>query len=114
LWDLLFDRHPHGERIRGKWEGMGDRKTDIPSDKLILELLEHSPVVLLLDEFQTWYDGLTDTKQYVLTCRACEKTKLDTEFPKQGLQCRKCRAAYQGLRRTARRLASSTQQTGAA
>jgi hypothetical protein len=64
LWDLLFDRHPHGERIRGKWEGMGDRKTDIPSDKLILELLQHTPVVLLLDEFQTWYDGLTDTKQY--------------------------------------------------
>jgi len=64
LWDLLFDRHPHGERIRGKWEGMGERKTDIPSDKLILELLQHTPVVLLLDEFQTWYDGLTDTKQY--------------------------------------------------
>jgi hypothetical protein len=28
LWDLLFDKHPHGERIRGKWEGMGERKTD--------------------------------------------------------------------------------------
>ena len=50
LWDLLFDRHPHGERIRGKWDGMGDRKTDIPSDKLILELLQHTPVVLLLDD----------------------------------------------------------------
>lgn len=63
LWDLLFDKHPHGKFIRGKWEGMGAAKTDIPSDKLILELLRERPVVLLLDEFQTWYDGLTNTKQ---------------------------------------------------
>ncbi len=64
LWDILFDRHPHGKYIRGKWEGMGAAKTDIPSDELILELLRNKPVVLLLDEFQTWYDGLTNTKQY--------------------------------------------------
>ena len=64
LWDLLFERHPHGTYIKGKWEGMGAAKTDIPSDKLILELLEHTPTMLLLDEFQTWYDGLTNTKQY--------------------------------------------------
>ena len=64
LWDLLFERHPHGTYIKGKWEGMGAAKTDIPSDKLILELLQHSPTMLLLDEFQTWYDGLTNTKQY--------------------------------------------------
>lgn len=64
LWDLLFERHPRGEFIRGKWEGMGAAKTDIPSDKLIIELLEHRPAMLLLDEFQTWYDGLTNTKQY--------------------------------------------------
>jgi len=43
---------------------MGAAKTDIPSDQLILELLRHSPTMLLLDEFQTWYDGLTNTKQY--------------------------------------------------
>jgi len=43
---------------------MGAAKTDIPSDKLILELLQHTPTMLLLDEFQTWYDGLTNTKQY--------------------------------------------------
>ncbi|MBF0460762.1 MAG: DUF499 domain-containing protein [Magnetococcales bacterium] len=61
LWDLLFERHPHGQYIRGKWEGMG---TPIPSDKLILELLRHTPIMLLLDEFQTWYNGLTNTKQY--------------------------------------------------
>jgi hypothetical protein len=64
LWDLLFERHPHGTYIKGKWEGMGAAKTDIPSDQLIVELLEHTPTMLLLDEFQTWFDGLTNTKQY--------------------------------------------------
>ena len=64
LWDLLFERHPHGNYIKGKWEGMGAAKTDIPPDTLIVELLQHTPSMLLLDEFQTWYDGLTNTKQY--------------------------------------------------
>ena len=64
LWDLLFERHPHGTYIKGKWEGMETAKTDIPSDKLIVELLQHTPTMLLLDEFQTWFDGLTNTKQY--------------------------------------------------
>ena len=64
LWDLLLERHPHGTYIKGKWEGMGAAKTDIPSDQLILELLQHTPTMLLLDEFQTWFDTLTNTKQY--------------------------------------------------
>jgi hypothetical protein len=64
LWDLLFDKHPAGDFIRGKWEGMGEKKTDIPPDTLILELLRKQPVALLLDEYQTWFDGLTNTKQY--------------------------------------------------
>jgi hypothetical protein len=64
LWDVLFDNHPHGTYIKGKWEGQGTSKTEIPSDKLIIELLEHTPTMLLLDEFQTWFDGLTNTKQY--------------------------------------------------
>src|SRR5205823_6328497 len=64
MWDLLFDRHPHGQFIRGKWEGQGERKTDVPPDTLILELLKKRPTALLLDEFQTWFDGLTNTKQY--------------------------------------------------
>ncbi len=29
-----------------------------------MELFEHTPTALILDEFQTWYDGLTNTKQY--------------------------------------------------
>jgi len=64
LWDVLFENHPHGAFINGKWEGHGASKTEIPSDKLIIELLENKPTMLLLDEFQTWYDGLTNTKQY--------------------------------------------------
>lgn len=64
LWDVLFENHPHGIFIKGKWEGQGTSKTEIPSDKLVIELLENKPTMLLLDEFQTWFDGLTNTKQY--------------------------------------------------
>jgi len=64
LWDLLFDNHPHGEYCKGKWEALGDAKPDIPSDEILLEMFEHTPTALILDEFQTWYDGLTNTKQY--------------------------------------------------
>jgi len=64
LWDVLFENHPRGAFIKGKWEGQGVSRTEIPSDKLIIELLENKPTMLLLDEFQTWYDGLTNTKQY--------------------------------------------------
>jgi hypothetical protein len=63
LWDLLFDNHPHGGYCRGKWEGLGAKKTDVPSDEILLELFQHTPTALILDEFQTWYDGLTDTRQ---------------------------------------------------
>ncbi len=64
LWDLLFDKHPQGNFIRGKWEGMGPGKPDVPSDELMLEMFREQPTMLLLDEFQTWYDSLTNTKQY--------------------------------------------------
>jgi hypothetical protein len=64
IWDLLFERHPEGKYIRGKWEGATTPATDLPSDRLILEMLEKQPTALLLDEFQVWYDGLTNTKQY--------------------------------------------------
>lgn len=62
LWDLLFERHPKGEFIKGKWEAQGDKKTNVPSDKLLLELFEAQPTALILDEYQTWYDGLTDSR----------------------------------------------------
>lgn len=64
LWDLLFDNHPNGAFIRGKWEGMGERRSEVPPESLIIDLLTAQPVMLLIDEFQTWYDGLTSTKQY--------------------------------------------------
>ena len=64
LWDLIFERHPHGPEVRGMWKGLGDKMTDVPSYGLLLELFEQSPTALVLDEFQTWYDGLTNTKQH--------------------------------------------------
>jgi hypothetical protein len=64
LWDLLFERHPHGKFIQGKWEGQGDKKTEIPGYELLVELFQKQPSLLILDEFQTWYEGLTNTKQY--------------------------------------------------
>jgi hypothetical protein len=64
LWDILFERHPKGEFIKGKWEGMGAAKTNVPNIDLLLEMFKAQPTALLLDEFQTWYDVLTNTAQY--------------------------------------------------
>ncbi len=64
LWDILFENHPRGEHYRGKWEGMGEGKTGVPPSKLIIEMLQEQPTVLLLDECQTWYNSLTNSKQY--------------------------------------------------
>jgi hypothetical protein len=60
LWDVVFEKHPHGTFIRGKWEGQGKKKTEVPSADLLMELFEHTPTALVLDEFQTWFDGLVD------------------------------------------------------
>jgi hypothetical protein len=64
LWELLFDKHPHGSFIKGKWEGQGDNKTEVPGYELLVELFQFQPTLLILDEFQTWYEGLTNNKQY--------------------------------------------------
>jgi hypothetical protein len=61
LWELLFDRHPKGDYIKGKWDSMGAGKTNLPSIDLLLEMFKAKPTALLLDEFQTWFDGLRDT-----------------------------------------------------
>ncbi len=63
LWDLLFDRHPDGQHCRGLWEGLGDKKTAIPSDKILLQMFTHTPTALILDEYQTWFDGLPNTEE---------------------------------------------------
>ena len=64
LWDILFERHPKGEMASGMWKGQGDKKTEIPSDEIIVEMFKAQPTMLILDEFQTWFEGLTNTKQY--------------------------------------------------
>lgn len=61
LWDPIFEQHPKGEFIRGKFEARG---TDVPSNADMIELFTAKPTVLIFDEFQTWYDGLTNTKQH--------------------------------------------------
>lgn len=61
LWDLLWDQHPNGQFVRGQWTARG---TNVPSDQDVLTLVSNTPTVLILDEFQTWFDGLTNTKQY--------------------------------------------------
>ena len=61
LWDILFDRHPQGQLVKGKWLGKGDARTNVPSIDLLLEMFQAKPTVLLLDEFQTWFDGLSDS-----------------------------------------------------
>lgn len=70
LWDLIFAKHPAGQRILGKWEAISEKipgektQTGVPNIDLLRELFAENPTILILDEFQTWYDGLTDTKQY--------------------------------------------------
>jgi hypothetical protein len=83
LWDLIFDRHPHGAYIKGKWEAQGDKRTDIPGDKLLIELFKHTPTALVLDEFQTWYDGLTNTKQFPWRTWAFNFVQLISEIAKE-------------------------------
>lgn len=60
LWDILFARHPNGEFARGKWQG---RKTDVPGKDILIEMFKEQPTALLLDEFQTWFDGLSDANE---------------------------------------------------
>ena len=57
LWDLIFDRHPRGTYFRGKHEAAG---TSIPAKSLMQDLFAERPTALILDEFQTWFDGLHD------------------------------------------------------
>ena len=83
LWDLLFENHPHGGYCRGKWEGLGGNKTDVPSDEILLEMFQHTPTALILDEFQTWFDGLTNTKQYPYRTWAFNFVQLLSEIAKE-------------------------------
>jgi hypothetical protein len=46
---------PKGEFAKGKWQGAG---TEVPGKDVLLEMFKAQPTALLLDEFQTWFDGL--------------------------------------------------------
>lgn len=60
LWDLLFARHPNGEYARGVWAG---QKTEVPGKDILVAMFKNKPCALLLDEFQTWFDGLSDAQE---------------------------------------------------
>jgi len=83
LWDLLFDRHPHGAEVRGMWKGQGEKQTDVPGEKLLLELFQHTPCALILDEFQTWFDGLSQTKRTPYRVWAFNFIQLLSEIAKE-------------------------------
>jgi hypothetical protein len=57
LWDLLFERHPKGERYKAKFEEMGQA---FPPRSLLERMFEEQPTCLILDEFQTWFTGLQE------------------------------------------------------
>ena len=57
LWDLIFDRHPEGAYFKGKFESSG---TNVPAKSLLQDMFSKQHIALILDEFQTWFDGLHD------------------------------------------------------
>lgn len=57
LWDLIFKRHPRGEHYSGQHVASG---TSIPAKSLMQDLFAERPTALILDEYQTWFDGLHD------------------------------------------------------
>ena len=48
LWDLVFERHPHGLEVRGMWTGLGEKQTDVPSYDHLLAVFRHTPTALML------------------------------------------------------------------
>ncbi len=43
-------------------EAQGEKKTNVPGYELLKELFEARPTALIFDEYQTWFDGLTDSR----------------------------------------------------
>lgn len=56
-WDVVFDRHPKGQYYRGKFESSGN---SVPAKSLLQDMFTEQKTSLILDEAQTWYDGLHD------------------------------------------------------
>ena len=57
LWDVIFARHPKGEYYRGKFESSGSL---VPAKSLLQDMFTEQKTALILDEAQTWFDGLHD------------------------------------------------------
>lgn len=57
IWNLIFDRHPRGPHYGGKHAAS---QISVPSKSLMQDLFAERPTALVLDEFQTWFDGLHD------------------------------------------------------
>ena len=55
LWDVLFERHPRGAYYRGRFEQSGGV---VPSKSFFKTCFDEQKTALILDELQTWYDGL--------------------------------------------------------
>ena len=58
---MLFEQHPDGKVYRAIWEHNSATQTAVPSIDILLPMFEKHPTALILDEFQTWFDGLVDT-----------------------------------------------------
>ena len=52
-------------------------------DRLILELLQERPTALILDEFQTWFDGLTNKTSQPLQAWAFNFIQIVSEIAKE-------------------------------
>jgi hypothetical protein len=57
LWDVLFDRHPKGPYYKGRFR---QSENLIPAKSLLQDMFAEQKTALILDELQTWYDGLHD------------------------------------------------------
>lgn len=57
LWDVIFDQHPDGKEYRGRFK---ESKNMLPSRSLMEQLFTARPTALILDELQSWFDGLVD------------------------------------------------------
>jgi len=67
LWEILWKEHADGDFYRGVFETKG---VPVPAKAMLVEMFTKQPMALLLDEFQTWYDGLSDSKAQPRKTRA--------------------------------------------
>ncbi len=61
LWDVFTSDHPEAKFFQGAW----GNKTDVPSRDAVIDTLRRCPTALILDEFQTWFDGLVNRRRKV-------------------------------------------------